>query len=564
MPLKFTIGHSTQIGKRERNEDFYGMVTPDGSELAIKGALFALADGVSGNGGGREAAEYTVRGLLADYYATPETWEISLSLDKVLTAINRWIISQSSAKKEFAGMSCTLSLLVLRGNRYFIGHVGDTRVYRFSKNVCEKLTQDHVWDRPDMQHVLKRAVGLDQHLVPDYLDGELLPDDIFLLCCDGVWEPLGDKRIHEILFLHTDPQRAAEELVSAALQAGGGDNSTALVVRVDSLPKEDWRDLLHAGKQWPLPARLKPGQRIDAFEVLQLLHESRATLLYKVRSDESGQICALKTLQPTFADDKQSCEGLLAEEWLAKRLVSPHFPHIIPLAGDARHFLYYVMSYHDGNTLQQQLEAGTHFTVADVTDIATRTLKGLGALHRLSVTHRDIKPANLHIGKDGGLRILDMGVALAAGVPYPELQGNAGTPSYMAPELFDGVAASAQSDLYATGVTLYHLLTRKYPYGEVEPFQNPHFGEPAPPTRYRPDVPMWLENIILKAVAREPKQRFETAEEMLLALERGDAMPLDAPARTPLIGRGRHQLWRVFTVVSIAANLLLAYLLIVR
>jgi protein phosphatase len=191
-------------------------------------------------------------------------------------------------------------------------------------------------------------------------------------------------------------------------------------------------------------------------------------------------------------------------------------------------------------------------------------LKGLGALHRLSITHRDIKPANLHIGKDSGLRILDMGVALAAGVPYPELQGNAGTPSYMAPELFSGEAASAQSDLYAAGVTLYHLLTRKYPYGEIEPFQNPQFGEVSPPTRFRPDVPMWLENIILKAVAREPKQRFETAEEMLIALERGDAMPLEAPARTPLIERHTASLRTTLLALSIALNLLLVYLLLIR
>jgi serine/threonine protein kinase len=223
-----------------------------------------------------------------------------------------------------------------------------------------------------------------------------------------------------------------------------------------------------------------------------------------------------------------------------------------------------VMSYHEGTTLQHQLDAGTHFTIGSVTDFATRMLKGLGALHRLSITHRDIKPANLHIGKDSGLRILDMGVALAAGVPYPELSGNAGTPSYMAPELFDGEAASAQSDIYAAGVTLYHLLTRKYPYGEVEPFQHPRFNEPIAPSRYRPDIPAWLENIILKAVARDAKQRFETAEEMLLALERGDAMPLDAPARTPLIERNLPQLWPAIALVSVVINLLLIYLLIAR
>jgi serine/threonine protein kinase len=91
-----------------------------------------------------------------------------------------------------------------------------------------------------------------------------------------------------------------------------------------------------------------------------------------------------------------------------------------------------------------------------------------------------------------------------------------------------------QTDLYAVGATLYHLLTRKYPYGEIEPFQRPKFGEPVPPARTRPDLSPWLENVILKAVARVPAQRFETAEEMLLALERGEANPL-LRRRTPLI-----------------------------
>ena len=70
------------------------------------------------------------------------------------------------------------------------------------------------------------------------------------------------------------------------------------------------------------------------------------------------------------------------------------------------------------------------------------------------------------------------------------------------------------------------MLTRHYPYGEIEPFQRPHFGEPVPPSRYRPDIPLWLENVILKAIARDPAQRFETAEEFLLALERGASRPL--------------------------------------
>jgi serine/threonine protein phosphatase PrpC len=566
MPLEFAVGHATRTGKRERNEDFAGAVTPEADELAARGALLAVADGVSGEGAGREAAEYAVRGLLADYYATPETWEVPMALDRVLSAINRWLMAQGAVDKSRAGMATTLSLMVLRGNRYTIGHVGDTRVYRLRHHEMTLLTQDHVWDRPDMRHVLKRAVGLDQHLMVDYSDGELSPKDKFLICSDGVWEPLGNKRIHELMLLHDDPQRAADAIVDAALDAGGADNASALVARIDAVAAEGWRDMLSAYVRLPAPPRLKPGGVIDGFEVLSLLHESRATLLYKVRAP-SGQICALKTLQPALAGDRASCEGLLGEEWLAKRLVSRHFPQVVPIAASARHHLYYVMTFHAGATLQQHLDSGKHFAAADAARIGAQIARALGALHRLSIIHRDIKPANVLQDESGELRVLDMGVALAAGVPYPELQGNPGTPSYMAPELFDGAItqqrAGAQSDLYAAGVTLYHLLTRKYPYGEIEPFQHPRFNDPVPPTRYRPDIPQWLENVLLRAVARDPKQRFETAEEMLLALERGETQPVSAPPRTPLTQRPA-ALWQAIAVTSIVVNLLLIYFLLVR
>lgn len=169
-----------------------------------------------------------------------------------------------------------------------------------------------------------------------------------------------------------------------------------------------------------------------------------------------------------------------------------------------------------------------------------RLLKGLAELHRLQVAHRDIKPANVHLGRDGRLRILDLGGAVS------DSQGDApagspGAPSYRAPELFTGELAVPAHDLDAAGITLYHLLTRKYPYGEIEPFQHPKFAVPLPPTRYRPGIPGWLENVLLKAVARDPVHRRETPEEFLLALERGANRPLGRPpASSPLQqGRGR-------------------------
>jgi len=155
-------------------------------------------------------------------------------------------------------------------------------------------------------------------------------------------------------------------------------------------------------------------------------------------------------------------------------------------------------------------------------------------------------------------------VALS-GADAPELAlETAGTPSYLAPEQFEGAPASPQTDLYALGVTLYHLATRRFPYGEIEPFQRPRFGEPIPPSRYRPDLPEWLDNILLKAVAREPKLRFETAEELLLALDGGPERAPRRPAATPLLERHRHVFWVVLAVASLIANLVLLWLLLAR
>lgn len=564
MTLEFTTGSSSVTGQRERNEDFVGMVTPTGAVLDVKGAIFAVADGVSGNAGGREAAEMTVRSLLTDYYATPDTWEIPAALDKVIVAANRWVLAQASQHREMAGMATTLSLLVLRGQRYYSGHVGDSRLYRLRTGKLELLTTDHVWDRPDMRHVLKRAVGLDQQLSVDYAEGGIQAGDVYALMTDGVWAALEQAVIHHTLGLYDHPQRSCDELTRLALAAGGSDNATVVVVRVVRPGEETLTDHLAAARQLALPPRLKAGDYLDDVEILERLHQSRTSLVYKVRHRHSGQLWVLKTLQPVLAEDHESCQALLNEEWLAKRVMSQYLPQVLPLDASQRSKLYYVMSWHEGATLDYRLQHGHHFTTAGITRIGIDMLRGLGALHRLHILHRDIKPANLHMGRDGRLRILDLGVASGGHQAQAAAMSNPGTPSFMAPELFEaGEAASVRSDLFAAGVTLYHLLTRQYPYGEIEPFQHPRFGEPVPPTRYRPDIPGWLENIILKAVARNPASRFETAEEMLLALEVGEIRPILPVQRTPLLARGRLQQWQWLTVCSLLVNIILVYLLCV-
>jgi serine/threonine protein phosphatase PrpC len=563
MRLQIVVGHSSVAGPRERNEDYCGIVTPDSEQLATKGAIVGVADGVGGNAGGREAAEMTMRSVLSDYYATPDTWETHAALDKVIAAANRWLLAQAGAHRDLAGMATTLSLLVLRGCRYYLAHIGDTRIYRLRNDALQQLTTDHVWDRPDMRHVLKRAVGLDQHLTVDYAEGELQAGDVFALLSDGVWESLGQKTVHEALMKFDNPQMIADHLSRSALTQGGQDNASAVVVRILQPGDDTLTQLLAGSRHLVAPPRLKAGDVLDDFEILALLHESRASLIYKVRNRQNGQVFALKTLPPLLAADADCTQALLNEEWLARRVVSNYVPQILPLPTDRRSSLYYVMSWHEGATLQQRLDSGHHFTTVEAARIAAELMRALSVLHRLNIVHRDIKPANIHIGHDERLRILDLGVALSAGIGNLPVMTNPGTPTYMAPELFDGSSASNASDIYAAGVVLYHLLTRRYPHGEIEPFQRPRFGDAHSPARYRPDIPQWLENIVLKAIARAPQARFETAEEMLLALEHGELKPVLPPQRTPLIARARLVKWQWIAMFSLIVNFLLLYLLVV-
>jgi serine/threonine protein phosphatase PrpC len=564
--LTLAIGHATQAGPRPRNEDFVGVVTPREPDLLTKGVLAAIADGVSGNEGGREAAEYTVRGLLSDYYATPDTWPVSQALDRVLTATNSWVQHQGSVRTELTGMATTLTCVVLRGGFYYFAHVGDSRLYLLRAGRLTRLTTDHVWDKPEMQHVLTRAIGLDSRLAVDHGMGELQVRDVLLLVTDGVWNALRDRDIGShvsgLAQDQCDADACAAALVQAALDAGGGDNASAMVLRIDALPEQNLRDALSSLQALPVPPRFKPGQRIDGYRIDSVLHDSRSTLLYRVTDLRTQRALVLKTLQPGCGSDPQERAALAHEEWLARRAVARFFVQVI--TPEQRSALYFLTTWHDGSTLQQQLDGAIHFTIPDVIAHGTKLVRAVGALHRRSILHRDIKPANVHIGSDGELRLLDFGVAQSGLDGAQQATTQAGTPSYLAPEQFEHAPASRQTDLYALGVTLYQLLTRRYPYGEIEAFQRPRFNEPVPPTRTRPEIPHWLENVLLKAVARDADARFETAEEFLLALERGATRALDKPPALPLLQRDPLSIWRSVAIISVVFNLLLLYLLVLR
>ena len=554
MALQLTFGEASAIGPRAENQDAIRVVTPAPALAASKGYLFALADGVSQCADGGLAARATLQALALDYYATPETWAVTQSLDRLLVAHNRWLQANGGGQP----LLTTLTALVLRGRRFTLAHVGDCRAYRWHQGQLERISEDHVWEQPGMQHVLKRAMGLDQHLVVDYLDGELRAGECFALVSDGVWATLGDQGIQRILHDEQDLDAAARALVNAAHLAGSQDNASALLLRVESLPESVLADTLAQLEHWPLPPKLREGQTFEGWRIDSLLAESRQSLIYRVR-DTQERRWLLKTLPSSRTDEAQAGPALLLEEWFLRRVAGRFFAEVHPLP--QRQHLYYVQREYAGQTLAERQRAAGPLGLPEWLDIAPRLIKALGMLHRRNILHRDIKPENLLWCDDGELRVLDFGLAYCPGLSRDEAHELPGTPSYIAPEAFAGSPPSPQQDLYSAGVTLYHLLTGHYPYGEIEAFQHPRFGTPTPASRYRPDLPSWIDDSLSRALSVEPKTRYETAEEWLLALEQGERKSLSSRPR-PLLEREPLLVWRGLALFSLLLNLILLVLLL--
>ncbi len=582
MAFQIDIGFTSLAGGKEINEDFCAAMLPEPGNEA-KGAIAAIADGVSTGGMGREAAQTTVTSLVRDYYCTPETWDTTVSLDRVISAQNAWLSAQNRRCAPALGLT-TLTALVLRGQTYSLAHVGDTRAYLLRAGATTQLTSDHSVTHPDFRHQLLRAVGFEDRLLVDYTQGDLMVGDVFVLLSDGVHGVINPAKLRALtaeLVIAADSQAQvmSEALVNAALQAGSQDNASALVIRVLGLLDATLYDQNRLAQSLPIPAKFKVGAQVDGLTVTSIIADNGINIIYQVRDVASKKLYALKTLNPARAHDQDERAMLAHEAWVSQRMqTSQAAASLVQLyelapalveSGMPPSAFYLLYGWHGGETLQNLIDRKVQCSVQQALSVATQTLKALGALHRQNVVHRDVKPANLHQGEDGLLRLLDLGVALTGREPESMRKLHAGTPSFVNPEQwgFDAQqgetepqGANAKSDLFALGVTLYQLLTLKLPYGEVLPYQSGRYRRhPVAPSRLNPEIPIWLDHIILKAVALDHHKRFETAEEFLLAVDRGASRPLSAPMNTPLIQRDPSVRWKIGLGLSVLFNLTLIY-----
>jgi len=549
MTLTVSVGFASEIGKRRRNEDFAA------AHLGGTGLLAALADGMGGAKGGREAAEIAVRGFLDGFGDQPETLGVRRNATRVIDTLNSWIHATGRSDPQLAGMACTFTGLVVKGRTLHVIHVGDSRLYRLAGDRLARLTQDHILDRPGLDHLLLRAVGLEDSVRLDYASHPLSPHDRLLLCSDGVHGVLGDGTLGALLGRRSAAADTACEIVGAALAAGGVDNATALVIDIIDVAPMDQTSLdeaitaLHIGEP---PA---PGEVVDGFRLEGVLSDGRYSRLFTALDEAGGRRVVVKFPKPRVAAEASYRTAFIREAWIAARLRSPWIAEVIELPPGRQTRLYSVMPLYDGETLEARLRRKP-LSLEEGIETAVKLGKAVASLHRAGIIHRDIKPDNVLLEGGGSLKLLDLGVARVPRMEEFAAEDVPGTASFMAPEMFRGEAGSERSDLYALGATLFRAFTGAYPHGEIEPFTHPRFGKPASLARLRPDLPAWLEAALVRALAANPADRHGDVIEFVLELENGAERGAPPPRRLSLYDRDPLTFWKV-------ASALLAVLLLI-
>ncbi len=295
----------------------------------------------------------------------------------------------------------------------------------------------------------------------------------------------------------------------------------------------------------PTPAAPR---RLGRFEILRILGKGAQGTVYLARDTHLGREVALKTLNLGAAGAADRVRALLDEARLVSRL---QHPNIVTLydAGEDAGAPYLVFEYVEGRPLSAEISEAGRIPPARAAELARQVLKGIALAHAQHVVHRDLKPANIMLSKDGAARVMDFGIARHSSTAQGGERALYGTPAYLPPEYIDRREFTERGDVFATGMVLYEMLTGAPAVSGRTVFEILHriANEPfAPPSNAAPEVDERLEAIVMRALAKDPAARYESADAMDAAL--GEWLAPAAPAATDesgtlefLIRRMRHK-----------------------
>ncbi len=490
----FTLAKGTQL----RGDDFFEVKVMENITVAV------VCDGVGSALKGAQAAKHTTNFLVNALKNRPKSWSMEKAIKHFIENINRVLYLDSMAEYDREELVTTLALAVIEGNRLYGANVGDSRIY-LHRNIdgdaqLTQLSEDHTMDEEGMENVLTAAMGLEESVSPYYFENNLSAGDLILLCSDGLYHELSEDE------LRSDMKMGASFLVKKASKRHKDDlpdDTTAIVLEIKEL------DPRLSLKQSDLMVRehYKAGEVIDGYRLIKPLIQNERTWLCEKR----GFNYVMKFIPYEAMDDETLIDLYVKEVWMAKRLKAGFFPKaVVPKNRTHR---YYIMSFVEGPTLKEYC-AKKPLSVDLGIALACFLLKMSNFLMKYDLVHGDIKPENIIVTERKGkpvFKMVDFGSITEA---YSNVT-RAGTPSYLAPERFKQAPINEQTEIYAIGVTLYEVLTHKFPFGEIEPFQNPSFEKSIKaPSKLNPKIPAWFESVILRALDPDTDQRYRNYSEM--------------------------------------------------
>jgi serine/threonine protein phosphatase PrpC len=493
-----TSGLTLAKGTQLRGDDFFEVKVMENITVAV------VCDGVGSALQGAQAAKHTTNFLINALKNRPKSWTMEKSIKHFIENINRVLYLDSMAEYDREELVTTLALVVIEGNRLYGANVGDSRIY-LHRNIdgdaqLTQLSEDHTMDEEGMENVLTAAMGLEESVSPYYFENNLSAGDLILLCSDGLYHELSEEE------LRSDMKMGASFLVKKASKLHHDDlpdDTTAIVLEIKEL---DPRLRL---KQSDLMVRehYKAGEVIDGYRLIKPLIQNERTWLCEKR----GFNYVIKFIPYEAMDDETLIDLYVKEVWMAKRLKAGFFPKaVIPKNRTHR---YYIMSFVEGQTLKEYCTKKPLSVDLGIA-LACFLLKMSNFLMKYDLVHGDIKPENIIVTERKGklvFKMVDFGSITEA---YSNVT-RAGTPSYLAPERFKQAPINEQTEIYAIGVTLYEVLTQKFPFGEIEPFQNPSFDKTVKaPCKLNPKIPAWFESVILRALDTDTDQRYRNYSEM--------------------------------------------------
>jgi serine/threonine-protein kinase len=240
--------------------------------------------------------------------------------------------------------------------------------------------------------------------------------------------------------------------------------------------------------------------------------------VFKAHDVDSGKVVGIKVPHPEIEADPALYERFLREEEIGRKIDHPGVMKVF--ANPDRSQVYMVMEWIEGRLLRQLLNEQGKLPVERAIRLTIRICEALEHIHQHGVVHRDLKPENIMVDAEDNIRLIDFGIAGNAGarrLTFGNFSRNMGTPDYISPEQVRGRRGDARSDVYSLGVMLYEMLTGKVPFTGTNPFavmNDRLLNQPIPPRNLEPAITSQLQEILYRALEREPKNRYHSAQEM--------------------------------------------------